>query len=229
MQEVEVYGELKNMRKDMLVIDEVYHVFNKSIAGFTIFNNACEYSRMLQVIQYYQRNKPSLRFSKFIQVPIVQASDINNHVKEKLVEIIAYCLMPTHIHLILKQLKEKGISIFMSNILNSCTRYFNIRHKRKGPLWEGRFKNVLVDSDEQLLHLTRYIHLNTVTAYLVEKPEDWQESSYREYLLESDNNNRICKYNNILDITPNSYRRFVEDQISYQRELSKIKDLLIDC
>ncbi len=78
--------------------------------------------------------------------------------------------MPTHIHLILKQLKEDGISAYMSKILNSYTCYFNRRTKRKGPLWESRFKRVEVTSDEQLLHLTRYIHLNPVTAHIVEEP-----------------------------------------------------------
>jgi putative transposase len=79
--------------------------------------------------------------------------------------------MPTHIHLVLRQLKDGGISKFMSNILNSYSRYFNIKHNRKGPLWEGRFRKVLVGSDEQLLHLTRYVHLNPVTACLVDKPK----------------------------------------------------------
>ena len=70
----------------------------------------------------------------------------------------------------------------MRRLLNSYTRYFNEKIKRKGPLWEGRFKKVLVNSDEQLLHLTRYVHLNPVSAGIVEKPEDWPCSSYREYI-----------------------------------------------
>lgn len=221
------------MRKDILVVGEIYHVFNKSIAEFIIFNNISEFLRMLNVIRYYQREKPLIKFSEFLRLLKVQSGDLNisfpdNPDKEKLVEIIAYCLLPTHIHLILKQLKENGISIFVNRILNSYTRYFNIRHKRKGPLWEGRFKNILITTDEQLIHLTRYIHLNPVTAYLVDKPEKWLVSSYREYLLEVNVRNKICKYDKILNIDPISYKDFVEDRISYQRELAKIKALLIE-
>ncbi|MBL7081581.1 MAG: transposase [Candidatus Omnitrophica bacterium] len=221
------------MRKDLLVDEKVYHVFNKSIAGFKIFNNNSEFSRMTAIIRYYQREKPQIKFSKFIRStktkevysnkPYVLLSN-----KEKLIQIIAYCLMPTHVHLILKQLKEGGISIFIGNLLNSYTRYFNTKHKRKGPLWEGKFKNILVDTDEQLLHLTRYIHLNSVTAHLVDNPEEWSASSYQEYLLKVNSNDRICEYDDILDINPISYRKFVEDRISYQRELAKIKELLIE-
>ncbi len=216
----------------MLVVGEVYHIFNKSIAKFNIFNNEPEFSRMIQVMRYYRKENPSMKFSKFIKSSKVKLNNIYRYVsfsdKEKLVEIIAYCLMPTHIHIILKQLKESGISIFMKNIFDSYTRYFNVKHKRKGPLWEGRFKNILIRTDEQLLHLIRYIHLNPVTAYLVSEPEKWQASSHLEYLLEIDNKDRICKYDGILDINPISYNKFVKDRICYQRELAKIKGLLIE-
>lgn len=222
------------MRKDLLVAGEVYHIFNKSIAGFQIFNNDSEFLRMIQVICYYKRESPAVKFSKFIKSAEIQQDSQNINLyfldteKEKLVEIVAYCILPTHLHLILKQLKEHGISSYMSNILNSYTRYFNTKHKRKGPLWEGRFKNVLVKTDEQLLHLTRYIHLNPVTAYLVGKPEEWPASSYQEYLLKVDVAKRVCEYGEILDIEPTSYRKFVEDRISYQRELAEIKELLLE-
>ncbi|MCM8795996.1 MAG: transposase [Candidatus Omnitrophica bacterium] len=152
----------------------------------------------------------------------------NININDKRVEIIAYCIMPTHLHLILKQLKNNGISVFMGNILNSYSRYFNLKHKRKGPLWEGRFKNILVKNDEQLLHLTRYIHLNPVTASLVSNPEDWNASSYREYLQQVQAVEKICKYDDILEIDPVSYKKFVEDRISYQRDLAKIKNLIFE-
>ena len=116
----------------------------------------------------------------------------------------------------------------MNNILNSYSRYFNLKHRRKGPLWEGRFKRILVRNDEQLLHLTRYIHLNPTTSYLVNRPEEWNWSSFKEYIRDASANDGICGYSNVLDINPSSYKKFVEDRISYQRELAKIKDLLLD-
>lgn len=220
------------MRKDRLVIGETYHIYNKSIAGYTIYNNEEEFLRMLSAIRYYHREKPEISFSRFLRDNDTEKEYSGNYYisqnKRNLVEIISYCLMQTHFHLILKQLTDDGISIFMSNVENSYARYFNLKHKRKGPLWEGRFKSVLIKTDEQLLHLTRYIHLNPVTAQLVNEPEKWSMSSYNEYLSRTDENNRICNYNNILHTEPTTYRRFVEDRISYQRELAKIKELLLD-
>ena len=215
------------MRKNKLAIGETYHIYNKSIAGYIIYNNEEEFLRMLRAIRYYRREKPEISFSRFLRDDDTENYFILQN-KRNLVEIISYCLMPTHFHVILKQLADNGISIFMSNVENSYARYFNLKHKRKGPLWEGRFKSILIKSDEQLLHLTRYIHLNPVTAQLLNEPEKWSMSSYNEYLTKIDENKRICNYNDVLNIEPADYKRFVEDRISYQREIAKIKALLLD-
>ena len=216
-------------REVLLANGEVYHIFTKSIAGFHILNNDFEFSRMIATMCYYQMAKPEIKFSQFVQsYGIPKADDACFSQKEKLVQIIAYCLMPTHLHFILKQLQENGIAIFICNTLNSYSRFFNLKHNRKGPLWESRFKNVLVENNEQLLHLTRYVHLNPVTSYLIEKPEDWLASSYPEYVSAGSDKDKICKYDDLLDIEPKTYREFVLDSVSYQRELSKIKKLLCD-
>ncbi|MCM8756808.1 MAG: transposase [Candidatus Omnitrophica bacterium] len=218
--------------KDELVTGAIYHVCSKSIAHYQIFNNKDEYLRMYQLIRYYQMYPLPEKFSRFIETDAVNNfgfSPVFNCIskgKEKLVQIIAYCFMPTHIHLILKQLKDKGVLDYMRKILDGYTRYFNTKHKRKSPLWESRFQRVLVENDEYLLHLTRYIHLNLVTAYLIGSPQDWLFSSYNEYIEVSEE--KICEYSDILDIQTNSYKIFVNDQISYQRELAKLKHLLLE-
>ena len=218
---------MPTIRKFPLVTGEIYHVFNKSIAGFRIFNNDTEFIRMKEAVSYYQWGMRNTRFSRWKDTKNKDA--VERNIKEdKLVDIIAYCIMPTHFHLILKQLKDKGISVFMSQISNSYTRYFNLKHKRKGPLWEREFQNVLVSTDEQFLHLTRYIHLNPVTAFLADKPEDWPVSSYKEFLGEVEENKRICSFEELLDIKPDLYKTFVDDRISYQRDLGKIKHLILE-
>ena len=218
-------------RKIPLVNGEVYHILNKSIAGYEIFNTQADYLRMQHLFRYYQKETEK-RFSDFVLLKgvgtgfdayLAKYSAGNNDI----VQIIAYCLMPTHFHLVLKQLENDGISKFIGNILNSYTRYFNVKHKRKGPLWEAKFKNVLVGNDEQLLHLTRYLHSNPTTALLAKKPEEWPYSSYKEYLGTSEEI-ALCNYKDILEINPKSYRKFVNNRISYQRELAKIKSLLLD-
>lgn len=211
--------------------NEVYHVTTKSIAGYVIFNNEAEYLRIKQSIQYYLVDNITAKYSYFIARQKGKNSPINrnDHQSENgLVLIIAYCFMPTHIHLVLQQLKKNGMSIYMNRVLNSYTRYFNTKHHRQGPLWTGRFKRVLVKTDEQLLHLTRYVHLNPVTAYLVGRPEDWQFSSYHEYLAEGLTKDKICEFRHVLEINPIEYKKFMENQISYQRKLSEIKKLTLE-
>jgi len=217
------------MRKYLLAEGGVYHVFTKSIAGFEVFRSNADYERMKGLLKYYQIGNPPLKFSIFIELK-EQKKYYQKHFdeKDKLVEIIAYCLMPTHIHLLLKQLKRNGISTFMGNILNSYSRYLNIKNKRKGPLWESRFKNVEVSSDEQLLHLTRYIHLNPSTANLVERAENWKFSSYSEYIQETSDEDSFCNYSGHMNIDPADYREFVHSRKDYQQELARIKDLCLE-
>jgi len=217
---------MATIRKVSLVNGEIYHIFNKSIAKYKIFNIEKEFLRMVRLFSYYQQER-GMKFSQWIKKK-KQSSKAKSLKGDKLIDIIAYCVMPTHIHLVLKQLKDKGISVFMSQISNSYARYFNIKHKRKGPLWEKEFQNVLVSTDEQLLHLSRYIHLNPVTVSLVDKPEDWLFSSYKEFLGEVGEGDKFCSFEDILDITPKQYKTFVDDRISYQRELDEIKHLIME-
>ena len=91
-----------------------------------------------------------------------------------------------------------------------------------------RFKSVLVSKDEQLLHLTRYIHLNPTSAGLVKYPEKWSFSSYNEYINNTETQGKICKFDNLFSISPKEYKKFVSDRKLYQKEISRIKKLLIE-
>lgn len=211
---------------------EVYHVFNKSIANYVIFNTDIEYKRMLYALRYHQLEEPSIRLNQLITQEGKAGQGIEDYLataqQKGSIDIIAYCIMPTHFHLALRQNEEKSLSVFMSNVLNSYARYFNIKHNRKGPLWEGRSKKVLVTSDEQLLHLTRYIHLNPVTAYLADDPADWPASSYREYVSVVNDSAKICHYDSMINIKPSEYKEFVRERVSDQRDLARIKRLILE-
>ncbi len=93
----------------------------------------------------------------------------------------AFILMGNHYHLIVETPKS-GLSAFMHAVNSAYTTYFNIKRKRAGHLFQGRYRSVLIEKDSYLLELSRYIHLNPVRAGLVEKPEDYPYSSYRSYL-----------------------------------------------
>lgn len=214
------------MRRETISNNAVYHVFTKSIAGYCIFRDDHDYTRMFNLIKYYRLEKPPAKFSAYMELKnrdlILGKHNLTN---DLLVDVIAYCIMPTHLHIALKQLKDNGISAFMGSLLNSYTRYFNTRSGRKGPLWQSRFKHVQVESDEQLSHLTRYIHLNPVTEHLCEDPGAWEYSSYREYVGESED--PICVHDYGLFPSTSAYRDFVLDQKEYQRSLAQLKSLHI--
>ena len=88
-----------------------------------------------------------------------------------LVEVICYCLLPNHFHLLLRQLKENGISKFMQKVGTGYSYYFNTKYNRRGALFHGSFKPVLIKDNPQFLHISRYIHLNVL---------DLSEPSWRE-------------------------------------------------
>lgn len=217
-------------RKVPLIESNIYHVYTRSIAEFRIFRSEKDYQRMVETMYYYLAKSPPCKFSTFLRL-LDNARNITMEKidsSEKIVSIIGYCIMPTHIHLILKQIKEEGISKYMNLVLKSYGKYFNIKYERHGPLYEGRFKNVIVETDEQFQHLTRYIHLNPVSASLVKDPSQWKYSSYREYLNLVSKDDSFCEFSEYLNLGHETYKDFVLERIDYQRELQKIKHLLIE-
>ena len=134
--------------------------------------------------------------------------------------------MPDHYHLLVKIIHANKFSQYISIVENSFARYFNVKNNRKGPLWQSRFKSVIIESNEHLLHVSRYIHLNPATNYLVDNPEDWILSSYKDFI---SNEKYLKEY--VKEISINScfdYKKFVENNKDYQRRLKHIKKLMID-
>lgn len=215
-------------RKIVLANNEIYHVVNRSVAQIPIFEGIRDYQRALEVIDFYRRVKPSLSFSHYKRLPKEEKERFYENLKKKkhLVEILTFCLMPNHFHFLLRQNKDGGISTFMRTLQNSYARYFNTKYKRAGALFQSMFKAVRIETDEQLIHVSRYIHLNPVSAYLIEinDLEDYPWSSFPIYLGKSKE----------LFINPNSilshfksksvYKEFVFDQADYQRKLQRIKN-----
>lgn len=221
-------------RKYPLVNDAVYHVFNKSIAGFRILNHDCDYQRLIKLIKYFSLQQHPVKFSKFYEKTHGKENKFDEEVNNLAnqfgyqVQVIAFCLMPTHLHLAVKQITTNGISDFLRKTLNSYSHYFNIKYKRKGPLWTGPFKNVEIENDEQLLHVTRYIHLNPVTDNLVKKPEQWAYSSYQEYIARQKVDFPITVSEGLINISSKEYESFCNDHITYQKELALIKHQVIE-
>ena len=224
---------MATFRRVILAEGQVYHIFNRGIEKRTIFTTKWEYQRALEIIKYYRFSNLPFRLSQLLKLAKDEREQVLSEINkknDKLVEIISFCLMPNHFHLILRQLQSDGIKKIISNFTNSYTKYFNTKHERVGPLFEGIFKAVLVESDEQLIHLSRYIHLNPVSSFLIpnEELENYIWSSLPEYLENIDDG--ICSKDTVLSLFPSieSYHKFILDQISYAQELDKIKHLTME-
>ncbi len=201
-----------------------YHVFNRSIAGFEIFRFREEYLRMTEALRFYRTSTKGQSFSLVARSERLGDPEIYGPGR---VRVIAYCIMPTHLHLFLEQLTKDGIEDYMRFVTGGYAMYFNQRADRKGPLWESRFQVRSVETDAYALHLTRYIHLNPTSAGLVDKPEDWEFSSFHEHLGMADDEH-LCDLRNILSMSPEAVRRFTQDRADYQRSLQTIKNLILD-
>lgn len=169
------------IRKTPLITGQYYHIFNKAIYGVQTFQDARDHKRFIETLFYYALLDKKPKYSSRKKLPN------NIDYSKKLVDIICYCLMPNHFHLLLKQSSDNGIAQFIRNLCNSYTKYFNVKRKRNGPLFQGRFKAVLVETNEQLLHLSRYIHLNPLVSYIVNDLKSYPWSSYTEYTSSTNN------------------------------------------
>ena len=127
-----------------LVTNEIYHVYNRGVNRQPTFLSKKEYKRAKETIFFYRSAKIPMSFSKFLVSDNDKQKDILEFLKsaDKLVEILCYCLMPNHFHILLRQLKDNGISKYLSNVQNSYTRYSNKRHERDGSLFLDQFKAV---------------------------------------------------------------------------------------
>lgn len=216
------------------VLGEIYHIFNRSIASQPIFKNQKDYQRITDVINYYRFKKLPLRYSYYNRLPKEQKNQfsqdylINN---KPMLNIVAYCIMPNHFHFLLQPFVINAISDFMRNMQNSYSKYYNTKYERTGSLFQFMFKAVRIETDEQLIHVCRYIHLNPITAYLIEidKLERYPWSSFKNYL-SSNEDYSFVNPSIVLDQFKSRgvYKRFVFDQVDYQRELDKIKHLILE-
>lgn len=216
------------------VTGEIYHIYNRSIAKQPIFLGVRDYQRLTEAIRYYRYQNLPTRFSHFIRLTDDQKEQfvgryITAHAPG--LDILSYSIMPNHLHFLVKQNGDNAISSFMSNLQNSYSKYFNIKRGRTGSLFQSMFKAVRIENDEQLLHVSRYIHLNHVTAYIIdfESLANYPWTSFRVYMSDQDDNSFI---NTSVVLghfkSKEAYKKFVFDQVDYQRRLGQIKHLILE-
>ena len=178
-----------SIRKVNFVIDEYYHLYNRGNSKQKIFLDEEDCNHFVKLL--YLCNS-----TKSITYRDVSKNIYDFDREETLVFIGAYCLMPNHFHILVKEKIEKGISKFMQKISTAYSMYFNQKYKRTGGLFEGKFKSQHISIDRYLKYIFSYIHLNPVKlieskwkeigiknlkgvmAYL----RNYQHSSYLDYL-----------------------------------------------
>lgn len=213
-----------------LVTDHFYHIYNRGVEKRSIFNQTKNYQRFLETINYYRFHPTPRKLSTHLNFNMPPVPP--NFQQKRLVRILCFCLMPNHFHLLIQQLEEGGISEFMRRVSDSFTRYFNTVNDRVGPLFQGRFKAKIVESDEYLLQLSKYIHRNPLTLPMWKnRLSEYGFSSYPGYLnekrkLDFCENEIIASYfkNHSTNNKLFSYRDFVEETDG----ITAPQDLLID-
>lgn len=217
-----------------LVTREIYHVFNRGSRKQQIFLDTNDYNRALHTLEFYSYSNNTMKYSLFNSISIdLQMNYLQKLRKEnkRHIEILAFCLMPNHFHLLIRQLEDGGVSKFMRLLQNSYTRYFNTKYNEVGSLLQGQFKAVHIKDDSQLLHVSRYIHLNPYSSFIVNslvQLEHYHFSSYENY--STDKNSFVCQTDIILSYfsSKEEYRKFVCNRADYQRTLEGIKHLILE-
>lgn len=188
-----------------------YHVYNRGVNKQKIFKDDEDYRVFLNLFKRYLNDAPT-KDNKGREYPWLRND----------VELLAYCLMPNHFHLLIFQIDRNAMTKLLRGVCTAYAVYFNKKYSRTGTLFQDVFKASLISNEGYLQHITRYIHLNP-TKYL-----EWEYSSLRYYL--SGNSAAWLNPKLVLDVfgSQKSYARFLEDYEDQKRMIEVLKHELAD-
>lgn len=181
-----------------LEVEGVYHIVKRGVEKRDIFLKPQDYSRFILGLEFCNSKNPADLWSLVGTVPTKLKERLEERRQEKeksIVDVLAFALMPNHIHLILREIIEGGISLYMRK-LGGYSTYFNKQYGRVGPLFQSRFKDVPVKNDIQLHNVFVYVHTNPVELWepdwkefrvrnlevSIRKLEEYKSSSYNDYI-----------------------------------------------
>lgn len=204
----------------------IYHVYNRGVDKRVIFLEEQDYFVFLHLLKILLSPPP-----KQPKHPLADLTGFNpvrlrllNKTLYGEVELLSFCLMPNHFHLLLKQKTLTGVKELVHRLCTSYSMYFNKKYEREGHLFQGIYKAVHADSDIYLLHLSRYIHLNAyeLTGMNLVTLADYPYSSYQYYM-----GNKHAKWLNteiILSFFKSRHRLALRDYFSYQSFVEDFKE-----
>lgn len=168
---------------------EHYHIFNRGVNKQIIFHDTRDYFRFLFIILHFQSPKVFQNISRFVE-EFIQSRALNSLAQEiiekRTVELVSFCIMPNHFHLIVKELEEGGISTYMQRVLTAYSKYYNTKHEKSGHIFQGPYRAVHIGDDRQLLYLSTYIHRNPrEISRWFNKEDQYPWSSYQDCIREN--------------------------------------------
>jgi len=175
------------VRRTPFLAGHFYHIYNRDVDAGRVFFGLDNYEYFLSLI----------------------AKKLRRHG----IQIVAYCLMPNHFHLLLRPDLDETVPAFMNGLCGAYTQALNGQRGRQGPLFQGRYRSIEVDAEVYLIHLARYIHLNPVVSRLVVSPIEWPYSNYADVIGRRQGGLRDSSL--VPDRFPwgDDYREFVEESL----------------
>lgn len=195
--------------------DTFYHVFNRGVEKRNIFLDESDYVYFISLFNRYLGSSEKFDTSHRL---------IPNYSKS--LELVAYCLMPNHFHLLVYQKDKDSMQIFMRSVCTAYSMYFNKKYERVGTLFQDRYKAVLIDDDSYFTHISRYIHLNPLDVgedYLA-----YPYSSLSYWVGSAENRPEWLKPDRVIGefSSPQEYLDFLSDYKEVKAELKQIKKSL---
>lgn len=209
-------------RPHVFEIGHFYHIFNRGVEKRDIFLDDVDRYQFLLCLAYYQQIGKTGRLSH-------KTFELHERKEPLRYKIHAYCLMDNHFHLLLEECVENGIREGLRHAFDSYVTYFNKKRDRPGTLFQGRFKSVPVDSDEQFVHVARYIFLNRYVAQLEDRIGTWPWNGFREYMQATTRG--LAEQKTLLGFFGGNRAKlqsFVQDYADYARNLDRIKHLTLE-
>ena len=214
-------------RKDPFIIGQYYHIYNRGTDKRVVFMDKYDLWRFLQSMEEFNTLEPigSIYENKYKKKSKKDTLDELGNQATKLVDIIVYSLNPNHYHFILSPLVEGGIEKFMHKLGSGFAQYFNQKYKRNGILFQGKYKSILIKTDEYLMYVSAYINLNnkihfrTYQKIKIDKTKLFYTSSWDEYTGKKKTN--FCNKEIILD-------RFNEDISEYKEFAESVSEGIIE-
>ncbi len=234
-------------RKQQFINGEIYHIILRGLDNNLIFKDIDDYYRGIFSVYEFNNTKPieiwlrrkQRKKEKALGGPASQYFQE----REQLVEVLAFCFMPNHIHLLLRQFKDGGITKFMSKVGTGYGRYFNRKYKRKGYVFQNRFSAVHIKDEIQLKVVFNYIHTNPISFIepkwkeigiknsekVIEYLENYKWSSYLDYV-DIKNFPSVTKREFMLKVMggKKGCEEFLKNWVECKKEIAKFPSLLLE-